>query len=171
MAADSDWIGATLRYLLFSLLGHSAWEVLQLPLYTILKTGTLHEQIFAIALYRWRCDDRRWMLICGMVDLWPPDLATDSVWPGCHHDNRSRRHLHGIQRVAQCCCSRRVGLLVVDASLAFWQFEYWPFACGAVDRRSGDLVPGCTIQQAHVLIHAVPIKSTLSATATHCQSR
>ena len=49
MAADSDWIGATLRYLLFSLLGHSAWEVLQLPLYTILKTGTLHEQIFAIA--------------------------------------------------------------------------------------------------------------------------
>lgn len=49
MAANSDWIGATLRYLLFSLLGHSAWEVLQLPLYTILKTGTLHEQIFAIA--------------------------------------------------------------------------------------------------------------------------
>ncbi len=49
MAADNNWIEATRRYLLVSLLGHSTWEVLQLPLYTIWTTGTVREQIFAVA--------------------------------------------------------------------------------------------------------------------------
>ena len=44
-----SWTISVRRYLLFSLMGHSAWEALQLPLYTIWTTGTAREQVFAVA--------------------------------------------------------------------------------------------------------------------------
>lgn len=49
MPANTGWMVAAQQYLLFSLLGHAAWEILQLPLYTIWTTGTLGEQAFAVA--------------------------------------------------------------------------------------------------------------------------
>ncbi len=49
MPAATGWMVTARQYLLFSLLGHAAWEVLQLPLYSIWTTGTLGEQAFAVA--------------------------------------------------------------------------------------------------------------------------
>lgn len=43
------WLGALRAYVAAIALGNLAWEVLQLPLYTIWKTGTLGEQAFAVA--------------------------------------------------------------------------------------------------------------------------
>ncbi len=49
MPATTGWIVTARQYLVFSLLGHAAWEILQLPLYTIWTTGTPGEQVFAVA--------------------------------------------------------------------------------------------------------------------------
>lgn len=48
MPATDGWIAFARRYLLVSLMGHAAWEVLQLPLYTIWTTATAREQAFAV---------------------------------------------------------------------------------------------------------------------------
>ncbi len=41
------WISTIRRYLVFSVLAHLFWEMAQLPLYTIWKTGTVGEIAFA----------------------------------------------------------------------------------------------------------------------------
>ena len=46
---DCDWRVALTRYLLASATLHLIWEVVQLPLYTIWRTGTAREVWFAIA--------------------------------------------------------------------------------------------------------------------------
>jgi len=47
--AESDgWIGGLRRYLLASAGLHLVWEIVQLPLYSLWKTGTLREQAFAV---------------------------------------------------------------------------------------------------------------------------
>lgn len=43
-----SWLDALRRYLLFILLAHLGWEILQLPLYTIAWDGTLGEIAFAV---------------------------------------------------------------------------------------------------------------------------
>ncbi len=45
---QTPWVGLWSTYLAASLLGHVAWELLQLPLYTIFRTGTLREIAFAV---------------------------------------------------------------------------------------------------------------------------
>jgi hypothetical protein len=45
---QQGWIGAVRRYIIASALAHLAWEIVQLPLYTLWKTGTKGEQIFAV---------------------------------------------------------------------------------------------------------------------------
>jgi hypothetical protein len=42
------WIGAARRYIAASAVAHLVWEIIQLPLYTLWKTGTKGEQIFAV---------------------------------------------------------------------------------------------------------------------------
>lgn len=42
------WLGALRTYFAAVALGNLAWEILQLPLYTIWTTGTLGEQAFAV---------------------------------------------------------------------------------------------------------------------------
>ncbi len=42
------WLQAGGTYLGFAAIGHLAWEIIQLPLYTIWTNGTLQEQAFAI---------------------------------------------------------------------------------------------------------------------------
>ncbi|MDP3257161.1 hypothetical protein [Bosea sp. (in: a-proteobacteria)] len=44
-----SWLSWLRRYLAASAIGHLAWEIVQLPLYTIWSTGSLREQAFAIA--------------------------------------------------------------------------------------------------------------------------
>ena len=46
---DCHWRVALTRYLLASVVLHLVWEVVQLPLYTIWRTGTPREIAFAIA--------------------------------------------------------------------------------------------------------------------------
>jgi hypothetical protein len=46
---QSDWLRAFRVYLGAIAIGNLAWEVLQLPLYTIWTEGTLGEQAFAVA--------------------------------------------------------------------------------------------------------------------------
>jgi hypothetical protein len=44
----SDWPQALRRYLIASAVLHLAWEVIQLPLYSIWSTGTLAQKAFAV---------------------------------------------------------------------------------------------------------------------------
>ena len=44
----TEWPSALRRYISASLAVHLAWEVLQLPLYTLWTKGTLREQAFAV---------------------------------------------------------------------------------------------------------------------------
>lgn len=49
MAADTTlWLAVIRRYALASVIGHIAWETLQLPLYTIWFEGSLSQIIFAV---------------------------------------------------------------------------------------------------------------------------
>jgi hypothetical protein len=43
-----NWLAALRTYLVVSAVGHLAWEVVQLPLYTIWSTATLGERAFAV---------------------------------------------------------------------------------------------------------------------------
>ena len=45
---QQGWIGAMRRYIVAGALTHLVWEIVQLPLYTLWKTGTKGEQIFAV---------------------------------------------------------------------------------------------------------------------------
>jgi hypothetical protein len=45
---DPVRIDTAKRYLAYSLLGHLAWEVLQLPLYTIFRTASAAQNVFAV---------------------------------------------------------------------------------------------------------------------------
>jgi hypothetical protein len=44
----ADWPQTVRRYLIASIAGHLAWEIFQLPLYTLWSTHTLSQQTFAI---------------------------------------------------------------------------------------------------------------------------
>lgn len=49
MAADGTrWLSVLRRYALASAIGHTAWEILQLPLYTIWFEGTAAQIAFAV---------------------------------------------------------------------------------------------------------------------------
>ena len=45
----AQWLAAVRRYFTVILLGNLAWEVVQLPLYTLWQTGSLREIAFAVA--------------------------------------------------------------------------------------------------------------------------
>ncbi len=47
-ADDPNWLGFVRRYLARSALLHLVWETLQLPLYTLWRTGTTREIAFAV---------------------------------------------------------------------------------------------------------------------------
>ena len=48
MSAQSHWLSLLRRYLLASMAGNLVWEIVQLPLYTIWKTGTSKELVVAV---------------------------------------------------------------------------------------------------------------------------
>jgi hypothetical protein len=47
--AGAPWLYALRIYLLFVIVANGAWEVLQLPLYTLAREGTASEIVFALA--------------------------------------------------------------------------------------------------------------------------
>jgi hypothetical protein len=72
----SNW-PVTLRwYLGLSLAAHLAWEVLQLPLYTLWSTGTLRQQAFAV-LHCTLGD----VMIAGLALLLALSLVGRTEWP------------------------------------------------------------------------------------------
>ena len=72
----SNW-PVTLRwYLGLSLAAHLAWEVLQLPLYTLWSTGTLRQQAFAV-LHCTLGD----VMIAGLALLLALSLFGRTEWP------------------------------------------------------------------------------------------
>jgi hypothetical protein len=48
MQGGRDWLLTIRRYLLTMVLGNLAWEVLQLPLYSLWQSGTTREIAFAV---------------------------------------------------------------------------------------------------------------------------
>lgn len=73
---QQDWIGAVRRYIIASALAHLLWEIVQLPLYTLWKTGTKGEQIFAVL----HCTGGD-ILIAGSSLLTALALVGGRVWP------------------------------------------------------------------------------------------
>ena len=47
-SVSTRWLPALRRYLAVMVLGNLAWEIAQLPLYTIWRTGTFGEKAFAV---------------------------------------------------------------------------------------------------------------------------
>lgn len=45
---EQDWVGALRRYVVVGAVAHLVWEIVQLPLYTLWRTGSLSEQVFAV---------------------------------------------------------------------------------------------------------------------------
>jgi hypothetical protein len=57
MTNGSTWLPALRRYFGVVVIGNLAWEVAQLPLYTLWKTGSANGIIFSV-LNQWRNADR-----------------------------------------------------------------------------------------------------------------
>ena len=99
-ASGSDWLAALRTYLLASALGHLAWEVVQLPLYTIWSTGTLREVAFAV----FHCTGGDLLIATACLAL-ALVLAGRPEWP---------RRAFG-----------RVAVLTLGSGLAYTVFSEW----------------------------------------------
>lgn len=73
---QEDWLPALRRYFAAMLLGNLAWEILQLPLYTLWVTGTWRDKAFAVA----HCTGGD-MLIGAACLLGGLLVAGDKRWP------------------------------------------------------------------------------------------
>ena len=71
-----DWPGASRRYLVFSLMLHLVWEIVQLPLYTLWRTGSLRELSFAVL----HCTTGD-LMIAGLSLLLAIVVVGDLRWP------------------------------------------------------------------------------------------
>lgn len=70
------WLGAMRRYIVVSAVAHLVWEVVQLPLYTLWRTGTRGEQAFAVL----HCTGGD-LLIAGSALLMALIVVGDQRWP------------------------------------------------------------------------------------------
>jgi hypothetical protein len=70
------WIGAMRRYIVASAVAHLVWEIVQLPLYTLWRTGTRGEQAFAVL----HCTGGD-LLIAGSALLMALIVVGDERWP------------------------------------------------------------------------------------------
>lgn len=74
--SDASWIGALLYYLGWSLAAHLVWEIVQLPLFTIWKTGTIGQTAFAVV----HCTGGD-VMIAGFALMLALILFGRSSWP------------------------------------------------------------------------------------------
>ena len=70
------WVGAMRRYIVASALGNLLWEIVQLPLFTLWRTGTRGAQAFAVL----HCTGGD-VLIAGSALLLALIVVGDSRWP------------------------------------------------------------------------------------------
>ena len=75
-AGDLDWLSVLRVYLAASGILHVSWEVLQLPLYTIWRTGTAREITFAV-LHRTAGD----IMIATLVLVTALVAVGSAAWP------------------------------------------------------------------------------------------
>lgn len=73
---QQGWVGAMRRYIVVSALAHLVWEIVQLPLYTLWRTGTRGEQAFAVL----HCTGGD-LLIAGSGLLMALVAVGDRQWP------------------------------------------------------------------------------------------
>ena len=73
---EGNWLPALRRYFAAMLLGNLAWEILQLPLYTLWVTGSWREKAFAVA----HCTGGD-LLIAAACLLGALLVAGDRLWP------------------------------------------------------------------------------------------
>jgi hypothetical protein len=76
MVPTGDWLTALRRYLVAIALGNLAWELAQLPLYTIWYDGSMNEIVFAVL----HCTGGD-LLIAGAALLSALLIAGDRDWP------------------------------------------------------------------------------------------
>lgn len=95
-----DWLGALRRYLIAVALGNLAWEVAQLPLYTIWYEGSTSEILFAA----FHCTGGD-LLIASMAVLAALLLAGDRRWPNARF--------------------RSVAVIAILGGLAYTLFSEW----------------------------------------------
>lgn len=74
--ASIFWPVALRRYAMASLALHAAWEVAQLPLYTIWRTGTVGQRLFAVA----HCTLGD-LMIAGLTLLLALASSASPAWP------------------------------------------------------------------------------------------
>jgi hypothetical protein len=74
--ALANWPTAIRRYLLVSAIGHLAWEVVQLPLYTLWRSGS-PDLIAGAVLHCWLGD----LVIASVALLAALAIAGDVRWP------------------------------------------------------------------------------------------
>jgi hypothetical protein len=96
----AQWLPAMRRYFTVILLGNLAWEVVQLPIYTLWQTGSLREMAFAVA----HCTGGD-VLIAAACLLGALMVAGDARWPAA-----------GFRRVAG---------IAVTAGVAYTVFSEW----------------------------------------------
>ncbi len=97
---SSRWLAALRTYLVVSVVGHLAWETVQLPLYTIWSTGTVRELAFAVL----HCTGGDILIALATLAA-ALVLIGDPAWP-------SHRF-------------KRVGVLTVGFGIGYTAFSEW----------------------------------------------
>jgi hypothetical protein len=80
MTASSNWIAALRLYLAIVAGANLVWEAAHLPLYTLWRTGTAHDQLFAVI--HCTLGDILTALTCLVTAL---ILAGHRAWPAQHY--------------------------------------------------------------------------------------
>jgi hypothetical protein len=111
---STNWLAALRTYLVVSVVGHLAWEVIQLPLYTIWSTGTMRELAFAVL----HCTGGDTLIALSSLTA-ALVLIGESVWPS-----------HRFRRVCVLTLGLGIGYTVFSESLnagvrASWTYSDW----------------------------------------------
>lgn len=97
---STNWLAALRTYVGVSIVGHLAWEVAQLPLYTIWSTGTLGELAFAVL----HCTGGDILIALSTLTA-ALVLIGDSAWPSHRFE--------------------RIGVLTVGLGIGYTVFSEW----------------------------------------------
>ena len=108
----THWLPVLRRYFTVIVLGNLAWEVAQLPLYTLWATGTFSEKAFAVA----HCTAGD-LLIAAASLLGALLLVGDGRWP-----------LAGFTRVAVVTLGAGIGYTIFSEWLNLVVRESWAYA-------------------------------------------
>ncbi len=110
---DNDvWLRALRRYLSVSTIAHLAWEIVQLPLYTLWSIGTLPQQAFAVL----HCTVGDTM-IAGLALLLALALYAPATWPSA-----------GTRRVYAVCLALGLGYTIYSEWLNVNVRRSWAYS-------------------------------------------